>query len=100
MIAAYQNTPLPDLKKPVLFDDLIPIYEHCWDYRTSDGQKLDRSKFSDELLAQIAECERTADRWLIVRNGVLIVLAIPIIVLGGGWSFVRAFRGFVPAQKP
>ena len=29
MIAAYQNTPLPNLKKPVLFDDLIPAYEHC-----------------------------------------------------------------------
>jgi hypothetical protein len=35
------------------FDDLVPEYEHCWDYRTSDGQKVDRSKFSKEALAQL-----------------------------------------------
>jgi hypothetical protein len=100
MTAAYQNTPLHDLKQPVLFDDLVPAYEHCWDYKTSDGQKVDVTKFSNEALAQVAECERTTDRWSIVRNGILIALGIPIIVLGFGWAFVWAFRGFLPAQKP
>jgi hypothetical protein len=94
---AYQGAPLPDLKRPVLFDDLIPAYEHCWDYRTSDGQKVDVSKFSNEALAQVAECEREADRWLILRSGVLFALGVPIIIFGFGWGFVWAFRGFLPA---
>jgi hypothetical protein len=100
MLAAYQNTPLPHLKQPVMFDDLIPAYEHCWDYRTNDGQRVSVDRFSDEALAQVAECERTTDRWEIFRNGVLIALGVPIIALGLGWAFVWAFRGFLPAQKP
>ena len=46
---------------------------------------MDRSKFSNEALAQIAECEREEDRWLILRSGVLFALGVPIIVLGFGW---------------
>jgi hypothetical protein len=101
IFAAYRDASLPDLtNKGLTFDDLVPAYEHCW--KNSDGsKKVDRNDFiSDEALAQIAECERTADRWLILRNGVLIALAIPIIVLGLGWSFVWAFRGFLPPSKP
>jgi hypothetical protein len=99
MIAAYKNTPLHDLKRPVMFDDLIPGYEYCWDYRTSDGQKADVTKFSNEALARVAECERRADRWMTLRNGIPIALAIPIIVLGFGWAFVWVFRGFLPAKS-
>jgi hypothetical protein len=33
------------------------------------------------------------------RQHILIALCIPIIVLGLGWAFVWAFRGFLPAQK-
>ena len=96
---AYRDAPLPHLKQPVMFDDLVPAYEPCWDYTTSDGQKADVTKFSDSALALVAECEREVDRSLILRSGVLFALGIPIIVLVFGWAFVWAFRGFLPAQK-
>jgi len=97
---AYRDAVPPDLThKQVIFDDLIPAYEHCWDNRTSDGQKVDPTgKFSGAALAQIAECEREADRWLILKSGILFAVGIPIIVLAFGWAFVWAFRGFLPAQ--
>ena len=68
-VVSYQNVSLPDLKNGLMFDDLIPAYEACWDYRTSDGKRVDRSRFSDEALAQVAECERGEDRWLIIKSG-------------------------------
>jgi hypothetical protein len=45
IIAGYQNAALHDLKQPVQFDDLIPAYESCWDYRTSDGKQVDVTRF-------------------------------------------------------
>jgi hypothetical protein len=96
---AYQDAAPPDLTKGHIFDDMLAAYEHCWDYRTNDGQKVDRSRFSNEALAQVAECEREADRWLILRSGALFALGIPIIILILGWGFVWAFRGFLPARS-
>jgi hypothetical protein len=97
---SYQNTPQHHLiKGRVAFDDLIPVYEHCW--RSSDGKTVGIDDFiSDEDMTRILECERDVDRWLTVRNGVLIALCIPIIILVVGWGLVWAFRGFLPAQKP
>jgi hypothetical protein len=96
---SYQNVALPDLKgHQIIFDDLVPIYQDCWDYRTSNGERI-RSGFSDEALAQIAECERTADRRAVLKNGILIAVSIPIIGLVLGWAFVWALRGFLPAKN-
>jgi len=98
---SYQNAPQHHLiNGRIAFDDLEPAYEHC--FRHSDGKTVDISNdfISDEEQAQIVECERVVDRWQIVRDGLLIALCIPIIVLGLGWAFVWAFRGFLPAQKP
>jgi hypothetical protein len=55
---------------------------------------------SIEDLPQVAECERSVDRWQILRNGLLIALGIPIAFLVIGWGFVWAFRGFLPARSP
>ena len=72
IVASYQNVPPHVMKSgQLMFDDLIPAYEHCWDYRTSDGRLVDRRDFSDQALVQVAECERTADRWQVVRTGAL-----------------------------
>ena len=39
IVASYQNLPPHVMKSgQLMFDDLIPAYEHCWDYRTSDGR--------------------------------------------------------------
>jgi hypothetical protein len=96
IVAGYQNVALRDLKRPVQNDDFIPAYEFCWDnYRTSGG-KMDI--FSD-MPEQVAECERTADRWSVLKNGILIAFSIPIIALVLGWAFVWAFRGFLPAKN-
>jgi hypothetical protein len=93
---SYQNVPLRDLKgQPIIFDDLIPIYEDCW----ASGAKVDRGRFSDEALAQVVVCERTVDRWSVLKNGILIAFSIPVIALVLGWGFVWAFRGFLPAQN-
>jgi hypothetical protein len=97
---AYQEVVPPDLKNGRMFDDLVPRYEYCWDYRTSDGTKVDRKDMGDSALMLIAECERAVDRWFILRNGTLIALCVPIIVFCLGWGFVWAFRGFLPVQKP
>jgi len=36
-----------------LFDDLIPKYKPCWDYRTDDGKNIDITKLSDEALVRV-----------------------------------------------
>src|SRR5215467_3832862 len=92
-VVSYQNVSLPDLKNGLMFDDLIPAYEACWDYRPF-GKKVDRARYSDEALAQVAECERTVDRWQVVRDGLLIALGIPIAIFVVGWALIWAFRGF------
>jgi hypothetical protein len=50
IIVSYQNVALRDLK-----NENIPAYDLCWDYRTNDGRKVDRSSFSGEALVQVAE---------------------------------------------
>ncbi len=96
--ASYQNAPLPDLKRPgVKFDDLVPSYEHCW---VSYGKKIDANDFiSDEALGVIAECERTVDRWAILKTDIPIALGIPFAVFIIGWGLIWAFRGFLPAPR-
>jgi hypothetical protein len=94
---AYQDAPQHDLiPGRITFDDMI--YEQCW--RAGDGKQLEYDRIGNEDRTRIAECERTADRWLMLRSGVLFALGIPIIILVFGWGFVWAFRGFLPAQKP
>jgi len=96
---AYRDAAPPDLTKGHIFDDMLPAYEHCW--KTSDGStKVDRDGWiAVGALAQIAECEREVDRWLILRSGVLFAVGIPIILLAFGWAFIWAFRGFLPPRS-
>ena len=98
IVDSYQNAPLPYLMSPaVKFDDLVPAYEHCW---VSDGKKVDPNDFIKiETLRLIAECERTVDRWAILKTGTAIALGIPIAVFIIGWGLVWAFRGFLPATR-
>jgi hypothetical protein len=50
---SYQSVGLPDLKTGHrMFDDLIPAYEDCWDYRVGDTKRVDRSAYSDRVLGQ------------------------------------------------
>src|SRR5579864_4959658 len=70
---SYQTVSLRDLKKGMNFDEIVPAYKHCWDYRmTPGGVKLNSDQiiktFSDEALAVIAECERSADRSDIIKQ--------------------------------
>ncbi|MGB6287743.1 MAG: hypothetical protein WBG18_25555 [Xanthobacteraceae bacterium] len=99
--ASYQNAALPDLKgHQIIFDDLVPAYHGCWYHRTNNGEeRIMLDPVDDKLLAQLAECERTADRWSIVKNGILIAFSIPIIGLVLGSAFVWAFKGFLPAKN-
>jgi hypothetical protein len=99
-IISYQDAPRHDLinGRPA-FADLIPAYEQCWSrWRTSESEGEDWVRVED--LPQVAECERVVDRWQIVRDGLLIALSIPIVVLIVGWGFVWAARGFLPALPP
>jgi hypothetical protein len=98
---SYQTVPQHDLiKGRMTFDDLIPAYEDCWPWETSDGKKVDRSSYSDAMLSEVAECERSVDRRQILETGIPVALGIPLIVLIIGWGLVWAFRGFLPARSP
>src|SRR6516165_8878375 len=75
IVVSYRSVELPDLKtNQVTFDDLIPAYKDCWG--------ADHSK----PLAEIAECERSVDRWQILETGIPVALGIPLIVLIVGWG--------------
>jgi len=56
-------------------------------------------KFSDEALAGVAECERSADRSDIIKQGVVIAFGIPIVIFVLGWTLLWAYRGFLPNKS-
>jgi hypothetical protein len=99
IVVSYQSAPEHDLTRGLIFDDLVPAYEHCW--KSSDGKKVNANdRISIEDLTQIAECERVVDRRVILRDDILTALAIPFAILVVGWGLVWAFRGFLPARSP
>jgi hypothetical protein len=83
---SYQTVSLRDLKKGLNFDDLVPAYAHCWDYRTTN-------------LAGVAECERSADRSDIIKQGVVIAFGIPVAIFVLGWAMLWAYRGLLPNKS-
>lgn len=96
---SYQTVALRDLKKGLNFDEFVPAYIHCWDYRMPpSGIKLNSDQVikNDEALAVVEECERSADRSDIIKQGGVIALAVTIAFFVLGWALMWAYKGFLP----
>jgi hypothetical protein len=80
----------------VSFDDLIPVYKPCWDYRTEDGKNIDVTKLSDSALIRIYECEHRIDRFDLVKRALTTMAGVPLLLFVFGWSLLWIGRGFRP----
>lgn len=76
------------------FDDLIPKYKLCWDYRTEDYKKTDLERLSDEALARIYECQLEADRTALLKTAAATTIGGPLLALIFGWLLLWIARGF------
>jgi hypothetical protein len=76
------------------FDDLIPKYKPCWDYRTDDGKNIDITKLSDEALVRVYECQLNADKSSLLMSAAATVIGGPLLSLLLGWSLLWIARGF------
>jgi hypothetical protein len=84
-----------DVKRAVgPFDDLIPKYKPCWDYRTDDGRNIDITKLSDDALIRVYECQLEVDRLTLLRTAAATIAAGPVLTLLLGWSLLWIGRGF------
>jgi hypothetical protein len=87
---------LPPKVKPSLgyFDDLIPKYKPCWDYRTDDGKNIDISKLSDDALVRIYECQLNMDQSSLLMSAAATVIGGPLLAFIFGWLLLLVARGF------
>jgi hypothetical protein len=84
-----------DVRPPIgTFDDLIPQYKPCWDYRTADGKNIDITKLSDDALISIYECQLGVERSTLLRTAAVTIAAGPMLTLVLGWSLLWIGRGF------
>ena len=69
----------PSDVKPAVgpFDDLIPKYKPCWDYRTDDGRNIDITKLSDDALIRVYECQLEVERSTLLRTAAATIAAEP-----------------------
>jgi hypothetical protein len=89
-----------DVKPAVgLFDDLIPKYKPCWDYRTDDGKNIDVTKLSDDALIRVYECQLEVDRSTLLRTAAATIAAGPVLTFVLGWSLLWIGRGFRGERK-
>jgi len=98
IIPSYLNVPMRNLTNSLMWDDLSDERRDCLDNtKLVQGSRTETPRFRDEAAErEVVECERTVDRWLILKSDLPVVLGIPIAVLVLGWGFVWAFRGFLP----
>jgi hypothetical protein len=97
--AVFYGTAYSALKNEVkpsvgYFDDLIPKYKPCWDYRTDDGKNIDIKKLSDEALVRIYECQLEADRTALLKAAAATTIGVPLLALIFGWLLLWIGRGF------
>jgi len=84
-----------DIKPAVgRFDDLIPKYKPCWDYRTDDGRNIDITKLSDEALVRVYECQIDVERQTLLKTAAATIATGPILMLALVWSLLWIGRGF------
>jgi hypothetical protein len=85
--------------KPVglSFDDLIPQYKSCWDFRTEDGKNIDIQQMSDAVLVGIYQCQLKADKLALLKSAAITVAGGPFLSFILGWSLLWIGRGFRPA---
>jgi hypothetical protein len=85
----------PQVKTAVLpFDDLIPRYKPCWDFRTKDGKNIDIKQLSDAALVGIYECQLRTEKLAFLQSAVTTVAGVPVLTLFLGWSMLWIGRGF------
>ena len=100
VVVTYQiadNVPTRDLTAaPSDFDDLLPAYSHCWDYRTKDGRRIDRKDISKELLLLVARCQQESDKKDAYLIGASTAVGVPIGFLLIGLVIAWIIRGLVP----
>ena len=86
----------PSDVKPAVgpYDDLIPKYKPCWDYRTNDGRNIDITKLSDDALIRVYECQLEVERSTLLRTAAATITAGPVLTLLLGWSLLWIGRGF------
>jgi hypothetical protein len=89
-------TALPPKVTPSVgfFDDLIPKYKPCWDYRTPDGKNIDIRTLSDEALIRVYDCQLSVDRSALLMTATATVIGGPLVALIFGWSLLWIGRGF------
>jgi hypothetical protein len=87
---------LPPKVKPSVgyFDDLIPKYKPCWDYRTDDRKNIDIKKLSDEALVRIYECQLKVDQTSFLMSAAATVIGGPLLSFIFGWLLLWVARGF------
>lgn len=78
------------------YDDLIPSYAHCWDYRTKDGKRIQRKDIADTALLLIARCQAEADQKEAYWKGGLVAALVPFGLLVAGLVIAWIARGFIP----
>src|SRR5258706_16073446 len=70
------------------FDDLIPKYKPCWDYRTDDGKNIDITKLSDDALVRVYECQLKVDKSTLLKTAGAAGISGPLLTFMLGWSLL------------
>jgi hypothetical protein len=84
--ALRSNVTAAVVRPPIgMFDDLIPQYKRCWDYRTADGKNIDITKLSDDALIRTYECQLGVERSTLLRTAAVTIAAGSVLTLVLGW---------------
>lgn len=91
---AYSALPPKVVPSVSLFDDLIPKYKPCWDYRTDDGKNIDIRKLSDDALIRVYECQLKTDKSSLLKSAAATTIGGPLLSFIVGWLLFWVARGF------